>query len=100
MQLARCGLKVVIMSHSQEKLKKVEDEISEYITHPLLYTHITKSYLCFPCVFVEEKYHREVVVIPVDFSDGLEIYPNIAKQLQDLEVGILSKPYYIRWNRE
>ena len=39
----------------------------------------------------EEKYKREVVVIPVDFSDGLEIYPNIAEQLKDLDIGVLSK---------
>ena len=43
-------------------------------------------------VFTEEKYHREVVVIPVDFSDGLKIYPNIAEQLKDLDIGILSEP--------
>ena len=43
-------------------------------------------------VFTEEKYHREVIVIPVDLSDGLKIYPNIAEQLKDLDIGILSKP--------
>ena len=37
----------------------------------------------------EEKYGREVVVIPVDFSDGMEIYPNIAEQLNDLDIGVL-----------
>ena len=37
----------------------------------------------------------EVVVISVDFSDGFEIYklyPNIAAQLKDLDIGVLSKP--------
>ena len=43
-------------------------------------------------VFIEEKYHCEVVIVPVDFSDGLKIYPNIAEQLKDLDIGILSKP--------
>jgi hypothetical protein len=37
----------------------------------------------------EEKYGREVVVIPVDFSDGMEIYPNIAERLNDLDIGVL-----------
>ena len=41
-------------------------------------------------MLAEEKYSREVV-IPVDFSDGLEIYPNIAEQLKDLDIGVLSK---------
>ena len=40
-------------------------------------------------MLTEEKYSREVVVIPVDFSDGMEIYPNIAEQLNDLDIGIL-----------
>ena len=42
-------------------------------------------------VLAEEKYSREAVVIPVDFSDGLEIYPNIAEQLKDLDIGVLGK---------
>ena len=40
-------------------------------------------------VLTEEKYSREVVVIPIDFSDGMEIYPNIAEQLNDLDIGVL-----------
>ena len=39
----------------------------------------------------EQKYHREVVVIPVDFSHGMEIYPALAEQLKDLDIGILGK---------
>ena len=42
-------------------------------------------------VLTEEKYGHEVVVIPVDFSDGMEVYPNIAEQLKDLDIGVLSK---------
>ena len=38
---------------------------------------------------IEQKYNCEVVVIPVDFSDGMEIYPNIAEQLNDLDIGVL-----------
>ena len=56
----------------------------------LVRTHQMITCLCMH-VLTEEKYHREVVVIPVDFSDGLEIYPNIAEQLKDLDIGILSK---------
>ena len=47
------------------------------------------------CTCAEQKYNCEVVVILVDFSDGMEIYPNIAEQLQDLDIGILSKPYIL-----
>ena len=43
------------------------------------------------CLFAEQKYGREVLVIPVDFSDGMEIYPNLAEQLKDLDIGVLSK---------
>ena len=39
----------------------------------------------------EQKYSREVRIIPVDFSDGMEIYPNLADQLKDLDIGVLSK---------
>ena len=39
----------------------------------------------------EEKYGCEVRIIPVDFSDGHEIYPRIAEELQDLDIGILSQ---------
>jgi hypothetical protein len=36
-----------------------------------------------------EKYGHEVVVIPVDFSYGMVIHPSIAKQLNDLDIGVL-----------
>ena len=39
----------------------------------------------------EEKYQREVRIISVDFSEGKNIYPNIAEQLQDLDIGILGE---------
>ena len=39
----------------------------------------------------EDKYGREVCVIPADFSDGQEIYPRIAEELQDLDIGLLGK---------
>ena len=32
---------------------------------------------------------REVCVIPVDFSKGGEIYPDIAEELKDLDIGVL-----------
>ena len=86
------------MSHSQEKLKKVEDEISEYSKCTILSTHTqtlytySRAHIHTPYtnnILTEEKYGREVVVIPVDFSDGMEIYPNIAEQLNDLDIGVL-----------
>ena len=109
---------MVIMSRSQEKLKKVEDEISEYLyTHArfvLIHVHVPPSSLSFslsltypsffthtfthtyihthtPHSLVEQKYSREVRIIPVDFSDGMEIYPSLAEQLKDMDIGVLSK---------
>ena len=41
--------------------------------------------------FTEQKYSREVCIIPVDFSDGMEIYPNLAEQLKDLDIGTLGE---------
>ena len=85
-------------------------------THCLLLPKYTSLYLCvseqalgwFPLdlglavedkllnflVFVhaEQKYSCEVRIITVDFSDGMEIYPNLAEQLKDLDIGVLSKP--------
>ena len=55
---------MVIMSRSQDKLQKVADEI-------------------------KEKYGREVRIIPVDFSEGPELYPHIAEELHDLDIGVL-----------
>ena len=51
--------------------------------HPHIPTH------SLPCA--EEKYSREVRIIAVDFSDGLEIYPKIVENLQDLDIGILGE---------
>ena len=69
------------MSRSQEKLEKVANEISksENGTHTHTHTH------------TEEKYGREVRVLPTDFSRGEEIYPEIAEKLKDLDIGILGK---------
>ena len=39
----------------------------------------------------EEKYGREVRVIAVDFMDGQEVYPRIAEELADLDIGVLGK---------
>ena len=45
------------------------------------------------CVYVhtEQKYSREVRIISVDFSDGMKIYPNLAEQLRDLDIGTLGE---------
>jgi hypothetical protein len=78
-------------------LKKVEDEISEYnkapfsphITHTHTHTH-THTLQSHTHTLTGEKYGCEAVaIIPVDFSDGMEIYQNIAERLNDLDVGIL-----------
>ena len=50
-------------------------------------------------ILIEQNFKREVRIISVDFSDGRKIYPLIAEQLQDLDIGILGKPlrtgYYV-----
>ena len=43
----------------------------------------------------EEKYGREVHIISVDFTKGRGIYPNLAKRMQDLDIGILGICIYI-----
>ena len=40
---------------------------------------------------VEEKFGTETLVIPVDFSDGFEIYEVIAEKIKDLDIGVLSE---------
>ena len=90
-QLARQGLNVVIMSRSQDKLQLVANEISELIgsgfTLSLFSTSSPSTHVFSP----EEKYGREVRIIPVDFSGGSEIYPQIAENLQDLDIGVLGE---------
>lgn len=39
----------------------------------------------------EEKHGRESVVIPVDFSGGIDIYKNTQEQIKDFEIGILGE---------
>ena len=53
--------------------------------HTCTHTHV------FTQTLIEQKYGREVRIISVDFSGGMDIYPNLAEQLQDLDIGILSK---------
>ena len=90
---------MVIMSRSQDKLQTVADEISELIagsgiTPPPnpLHPHPPSTHTHIPSLPpTEEKYGREVRTIPVDFSGGFEIYPQIAENLQDLDIGVLGE---------
>ena len=43
-------------------------------------------------VHTEQKHSCEVLVIQVDFSRGMEIYPNLTEQLKNLDIGVLGKP--------
>ncbi|GAA6077706.1 hydroxysteroid (20-beta) dehydrogenase 2 [Tachysurus ichikawai] len=63
-ELARRGLDIVLISRSQEKLRRVADEI-------------------------ESRYRRQTRVIQADFTKGHSIYPVIAEQLKSLKIGIL-----------
>ena len=40
---------------------------------------------------IGEKYKSEVRIISVDFAKGQSIYPNIADELKDLNIGVLGK---------
>ena len=64
--------------------------MSLYSTHSLTPHSLLTPYSPLP-PSPEEKYGREVHIIPVDFSDGQEIYPRIAEELQDLDIGVLGK---------
>ena len=57
-----------------------------YVPRWLLSNHAT-VYVTTP----EEKYSRDTLVIPVDFSGGLEIYDTIAEQIKDLQIGVLGR---------
>ncbi|XP_030010448.1 hydroxysteroid (20-beta) dehydrogenase 2 [Sphaeramia orbicularis] len=63
-ELARRGLDVILISRSTDKLRMVAKEI-------------------------KDQYGRKTRTIQVDFTEGQSIYPLIAKELQDLEIGIL-----------
>ena len=95
---------MVIMSRSQDKLQKVANEISELAVSSCSFVLLTSSLSALSsCLLTpthpshpsiplpEEKYGCEVRIIPVDFSDGQEIYPRIAEELQDLDIGVLGK---------
>ena len=99
LQLARQGLNVVLMSRSQEKLERVANEISKSEngihthtrTHTHTHTHTRHTHTPRTRTHTEEKYGREVRVLPTDFSRGEEIYPEIAEKVKDLDIGILGK---------
>ncbi|XP_043997168.1 very-long-chain 3-oxoacyl-CoA reductase-like isoform X2 [Gambusia affinis] len=63
-ELARRGLDIVLIGRSDERLQKVAKQI-------------------------ENKYGRKTHTIKVDFTEGASIYSTIAKELHDLEIGIL-----------
>ena len=42
-------------------------------------------------VYLEEKYKRKVLVIPVDFSCSQDVLPNVVEKLKDLEIGVLGE---------
>uniref|UniRef100_A0A3P9J3Z5 Hydroxysteroid (20-beta) dehydrogenase 2 n=1 Tax=Oryzias latipes TaxID=8090 RepID=A0A3P9J3Z5_ORYLA len=63
-ELARRGLDVILIGRSDDKLQMVAKEI-------------------------EKEFGQKTRTIRVDFTDGCSIYSTIAKELQDLEIGIL-----------
>ncbi|XP_075044470.1 very-long-chain 3-oxoacyl-CoA reductase [Mixophyes fleayi] len=63
-ELARCGMGIILISRSQEKL----DEVSQHI---------------------RDKFKVETKVIAADFGKPAEIYDHIEAGLKDLEIGVL-----------
>lgn len=63
-ELAKRGMNVVFVSRTLDKLKKVSAEIAQ-------------------------EFGVETEIVQADFSDGRPIYENIAKHLQDKEIGVL-----------
>ncbi|XP_024122089.1 hydroxysteroid (20-beta) dehydrogenase 2 [Oryzias melastigma] len=63
-ELARRGLDVILIGRSDDKLQMVAKEI-------------------------EKQYGQKTRTIRVDFTDSCSIYSTIAKELQDLEIGVL-----------
>ena len=64
LELARRGLNIVLLSRSQEKLEKVATEIRD--THK-----------------------KTALVIPVDFTEGQQVYETLQERLSKLEIGLL-----------
>lgn len=63
-QLAKRGMNIVLVSRTQDKLDKVSSEIVQ-------------------------EYDVQTEIVKVDFIDGRHIYEDVAKHLQDKEIGIL-----------
>lgn len=62
-ELARCGMNVVLMSRSTQKLEKVAE-------------------------IIEKEFKVQTCVIPIDFGSQ-DVYPKISSALEGLEIGIL-----------
>ena len=43
-------------------------------------------------IYVENRYNREVRVIPVDFTEGQSVYADIQAEISDLDVAVLGNP--------
>ena len=43
-------------------------------------------------ICVENRYNREVRVIPVDFTEGQSVYADIQAEISDLDVAVLGNP--------
>ncbi|XP_063567153.1 very-long-chain 3-oxoacyl-CoA reductase isoform X1 [Gorilla gorilla gorilla] len=98
-ELAKHGMKVVLISRSKDKLDQVSSEIKTGFRHvtqaglQLLSSHLgppkSWAYTCKPLRPAhEEKFKVETRTIAVDFASE-DIYDKIKTGLADLEIGIL-----------
>jgi 17beta-estradiol 17-dehydrogenase / very-long-chain 3-oxoacyl-CoA reductase len=87
-ELAKQGLNIVLISRTESKLATVAKEIGEYL--------LTSSCALWPSLTlisckhsIESTYSVKTKIIVADFGMGREIYDEISRQLQLLDVGIL-----------
>lgn len=94
--MARKGLKLVLISRSLEKLKRVADEIGKVILAKVYISLVLTRFLC--GILTGSEFGVEVRVIDVDFTGGVEIYDKIRKQTEGLNVGVLVNNVGISYN--
>lgn len=79
-------MNVVLISRSRDKLLAVASDIGE--TTLVFHQQITLSN-DYKISFEERRFNVQTLIIDVDFTQELEIYDRIAKDIEGLEIGVL-----------
>jgi 17beta-estradiol 17-dehydrogenase / very-long-chain 3-oxoacyl-CoA reductase len=85
-ELAKQGLNIVLISRTESKLAAIAKEIGEYW---LLSSCALRPSLTLISCSAESTYSVKTKFIAVDFGSGREIYDEIRRELQLLDIGIL-----------